>query len=264
MIRKLMLALGASLALGFSAGAQSRSTCATDDFNKQQAALHPRILIDEARLNADIERILKGGRLKTGNNNFQAKDAFDSSGYKDTTTWVGDVAQYHIPMVVHIIYEGANTSSTNLTDNDIYNMVSRLNGYYNATDPALNGITTSFKPYIGNAHITFHLATKDPNGKPTRGIVRQYSYASNYGDENAKIDQWPPDQYLNLYLENVIGRGASKGIVLAYATFPSSYTENISLRGNQPCRSGVCSHRRYRLYDRARNWPLPKPVPRLE
>ncbi len=233
MIKKLMLTLSA-LTLCFGAFAQSGRTCATDEFHKQQVALHPEIRIDEARLKADIERYMKGQVATSAGHmaGTASKTAIDSSGY--TAPWPADNAQYHIPMVVHVIYEGATSSSTTLTDNDIYKMVDRLNTYYNQTDPALGGIINPFKPYVGNAHMTFHLANKDPQGKPTRGIVRAYSYSSNYGDESAKFDQWPPDQYLNLYLINVIGKGTVGGTVLAYATFPTDY-------GSNPYSQGVIS-----------------------
>lgn len=225
MIKKLMLTLYAVALAGFAANAQGGKNCATEDFHKQQVALHPEILIQEASLKAEIDRYISGKMAAAASN---AKTAFDAT--DETNPWPQDVAQYHIPLVIHVIYDNSGTA-VSITDNDIYQMVRRLNAYYNKTDPNLSGIIAPWQPFVGNAHITFHLANKDPMGKPTRGIVREFSYSTNGGDESAKISQWPPNQYLNVYLENYIGRGASKGIVLAYATFPTDYSSNPFSQG---------------------------------
>jgi hypothetical protein len=226
MIKKLMLTLCAATLAGFAAQAQDGRSCATDEFHKAQMALHPQIAIEEARLHADIDLYMTG-KVASQSNKW-AKGAGIAE--DELLPWPQDVAQYHVPMVVHIIYDNSGTSAT-ITDNDIYGMVQRLNTYYNMTDPALSQIITPWKAHIGNPHITFHLANKDPLGKPTRGIRREFSYTTNGGDESAKLSQWPPDQYLNVYLENYIGRAADKGIVLAYATFPTDYSSNPYSQG---------------------------------
>ena len=228
MIKKLMLTLCAVALAGYAVKAQTGRSCATSEFHKAQLALHPEIAIQEASLNAEIDRYISG---KMAASSSTAKTAFDPN--DDIKPWTQDVTEYHIPIVFHIIYDFTGAAA-NVTDDQIYNLVGRINQHYNATDPKLSAIINPFKPYIGNAHVTFHLANKDPNGKPTRGIVREYAYATNGGDESAKIGQWPPNQYLNVYLENVIGRGAGKGIVQAYATFPTDY-------GTNPYSQGVIS-----------------------
>ncbi|MBS1616652.1 MAG: T9SS type A sorting domain-containing protein [Bacteroidetes bacterium] len=225
MIKKLMLSLCAvASSFGFAAQAQQGKTCGTDDFYRAQLAKHPEIRIQEDQLKADIDRYVLGKITSHSN----AKTAFDAN--DALVPWPDDTTEYHIPIVFHIIYDDGG-SAINITDDDIYNMVDRLNTYYNAKDSRLSGILNNWKPYIGNPHISFHLAGKDPNGKPSHGITRYYSYASDKGDEGAKFDQWPPDQYLNIWLINVIGRGASQGIVLAYATFPTSYGANPYSQG---------------------------------
>jgi hypothetical protein len=237
MIKKLMLSLCAvASTIGFTAQAQSGRSCATDEFHKAQVALHPEIKIEEDRLKADIERYVTGKVAAVPASRWAKTASLDSDAF---LPWPQDTKEYHIPVVFHIIYDnntsvGTNlpgTSAINISDNDIYGLVDRINKHYNATDPKLSGIINTWKPYAGNAHITFHLANKDPQGNPTRGILRHYSYASQGGDESAKIGQWPPNQYLNIYLENVIGRGAGKGTVQAYATFPTDYSTNPYSQG---------------------------------
>ncbi|MBA3705691.1 MAG: T9SS type A sorting domain-containing protein, partial [Bacteroidetes bacterium] len=62
-------------------------------------------------------------------------------------------------------------------------------------------------------------ATIDPNGKCTNGIDRIYTHRTNAADDNSKLNPWPNDKYLNVWVAKTLALG---GGVLAYATFPSS------------------------------------------
>ncbi len=221
MIRKAILAMG-MLAIASGGYAQSIQPCATDEFYREQKAAHPGIAAQEAKLKAELDKYMFN---RFGN--AKAKTAH----HDGTPTWVDDTRQFHIPVVVHVISD-YGPGVPYITDNDIYGMMSRLNAYYNGGGPSIpNGVIPPFRPYIGNARITFHLATKDPSGKPSRGITRHYSHLATGGDELAKIGTWAPDQYLNIYLENFIGRVQPPGVVLAYATFPTSYADNPYSQG---------------------------------
>ncbi len=226
MMKKLMLTLGTLSLLAFGAKAQkSPAPCGTDEFHRAQIALHPELAEEEARFNAIIEQAMKGqGAAATGSTAKTAKTAGDS--LDAAVPWPDDVTDYDIPVVIHVIYDYGVSSAFPVTDNDIYDFMVRLNNYYNLRY-STTGIIAPFKPYLGNAHFTFHLANKDPQGKPTRGIVRTYSYQASGGDEAAKIDQWPPDQYVNIYFENFIAKAGAG----AYATFPSDYSTNPYSQG---------------------------------
>jgi hypothetical protein len=221
MIRKAILGLG-MLAMA-SAGYAQKSTvhCGTDEFYREQKAHFPGIEAQEARLKADLDRQLKG-RLQ----NRYAKMTADAP-----FNWVDDTTMMHIPVVIHIITD-YSASTPVITDNDIYEMMVKLNTFYAASNTGIPGsIISPFRPYIGNARIQFHLATKDPNGKPTRGITRHYSGHAVGDDELAKIDPWAPDQYLNIWLENFIGLSAGPGTTLAYAYKPASYEDKLYGQG---------------------------------
>lgn len=184
-------------------------------------ALHPEIAVQKAKLDQEIQNSLRGIP------NFAHAKGTRSI---DSTCWAEDTAQYHIPVVFHVISDFTGSNPVSITDDQIYGAIDQMNYYYNmATPPA--GIINPFKKWVGNARITFHLANLDPDNKPTRGIVRTNSYLSNGGDESAKLAPWAPDEYLNIYLENFIGRGTTKGIVLAYATFPTDYLTNPYSQG---------------------------------
>lgn len=147
-----MLSLCAVAMVGGAAKAQQGRMCATDEIHKAQVALHPEIKIQEERLKAEIDRYVSG-RMGA---NPKAKTTFDPN--DELIPWPADTTEYHIPIVVHVIYDGSNVNgaAVSVTDNDIYAMVDRLNNYYNGKDPGIGGIIAPWKPFIGNPHITFH------------------------------------------------------------------------------------------------------------
>jgi hypothetical protein len=225
MMKKAILTLGV-LASALAAGAQVK-VCATDEVYREQKARFPSIAEQEARLNEAVSRAMYKGSIKSP----FAKTA----AAEDDLAWDNDTRMLHIPVVVHILYDfgtgAASVPTNNITDAQVATSIDQLTQYYNRQALNLSGIITPFVPHIGNANISFHLATRDPKGQPTRGIVRTYTYQTNGGDEGAKINPWAPDKYLNIYLEYKIGRGADEGIVLAYATFPTSYQDNPYSQG---------------------------------
>lgn len=222
MMKKAILTVGV-LASAIAANAQK--VCATDEFYNEQKAQFAGIEMQEAKLKAAIDRA-NHGRIHS---------AAAKTTAEEDLPWDQDTRQFHIPVVVHVIYDYASNESTpggnNVSDAQIDASVAQMNAYFNARAQNLGGIIAPFVPYIGNARINFHLATKDPSGRPTRGIVRTYSYQASGGDEAAKINPWSPDKYLNIYLTYRIGRGTNVGIVLAYATFPTSYAQNPYSQG---------------------------------
>ena len=221
MIKKVILIIGLMVS-GMAVFAQGIDKCASDDFYREQLARYPDMKIRAQQLDKEIHNSLRG---IISNPNAKLTDITDS------VCWADDVSEFHIPVVVHVIYDFSAPGNVSISDNEIYAAIDHMNQVYNMNDQSLSGIIPTWAPYKGNPHITFHLANRDPQNNPTRGIVRTFSYLTNGGDESAKLAPWPPDQYLNIYLENVIGRGTSKGIVLAYATFPESYTDNPFSQG---------------------------------
>jgi type IX secretion system substrate protein len=108
---------------------------------------------------------------------------------------------YTIPVVVHVLHEYGPEL---ISDDAIYNMISGANSLFLLTNPNAVNIIDKFKPVAASTQIALKLATKDPNGKPTKGIEHIYSYlsgegASNYWDQ-VKISQWPPESYLNIWI----------------------------------------------------------------
>lgn len=201
MVKKLFLLLGSTLYVS-SAMAQY---CATDDINRGYEAQHPGIKMVNAQLEAEIQAQLK-------------KIDPNKVGLKGTDNT--DTVTMDIPVVVHVVHD---YGSEYVSDDNIYTMIRELNELYNKQNATLSSVIPTFVPYIGNGHIKFHLATKDPQGNPTHGITRRRSYLTEGGDDQAKFDLWSPSSYLNIWFINKIGLGTSgTGIVAAYSMVPAT------------------------------------------
>lgn len=214
--RHMYTALAMALIAGKSI-AQETHNCATDEMHARYTNANPTVAKKEQELNNSIEYFLAA---KKENHLLAARGTADE-GRSDTD-------YYDIPVVVHVIH---NHGAENVKDSNIYAMIASLNKFYNKQND-LSGIIAPFRTYIGNAKIRFHLATVDPYGMPTTGITRRFSYLTNGGDDQAKMDQWPPRSYYNIWIENRIGMTPAAGITLAYSTFPSSaevfpYTDGV-------------------------------------
>jgi len=123
---------------------------------------------------------------------------------------------YTIPVVVHIV-KNTSDNDMDITDADIYQQIELLNTSYNATNEDLSQTPETFESVIGNPSIEFCLATVDPNGYSTGGILRHTTDVSSFSSalDNVKhaaeggADAWDPSSYLNIWVaklsSNVLG-----------------------------------------------------------
>lgn len=123
-----------------------------------------------------------------------------------------------IPVVVHVVYR---TTAENISEAQIQSQINVLNADFRKLNGDASLIPSQFTGLAADAQIQFCLASVDPSGNPTTGIVRKTttrtSFSTNnyvknatYGGSNA----WPADKYLNIWVCNL-----SNG-VLGYAQFP--------------------------------------------
>lgn len=123
-----------------------------------------------------------------------------------------------VPVVVHIVY---NTSADNITATQIKSQIKVLNRDYQAKNPDKANTPAVWKGLVCDLGIKFGLATKDPQGKPTKGITRSQTTRTSFDtDDSVKsaatggANPWPTDKYLNIWVCTL-----SNGI-LGYAQFP--------------------------------------------
>ena len=134
----------------------------------------------------------------------------------ERTTATVDTAIYDVPIVIHVIHDYGDE---NLPDTVLYDAAAYWSIVYMKENADTADVITPFIPYVGKPGMRLHLATKDPNGNPTKGIVRFNSYLTQTADDEAKFGGWPQNQYVNIWFINTFGPDLSG--VAAYAYFPS-------------------------------------------
>ncbi len=116
---------------------------------------------------------------------------------------------YHIPVVFHVLYSNSNE---NVHDSLMLSQIEVLNRDFNRLNPDTARTRNIFKPIVGSARIQFELATTDPQGNTTTGIVRkattttQWGTSTNQLTDNMKFassggsNAWDPAKYLNIWV----------------------------------------------------------------
>lgn len=137
---------------------------------------------------------------------------------------------YTLPVVVHIIHNGEGYGvGTNITDEQIVSAIDAMNDDFRHVSGS-NGDGAG--PDIG---IQFCLASRNPSGQPTTGIVRvNGSSVANYStmgieasggngavEESVKaLSTWPRDSYVNIWVVNEIENNDGGAGIQGYAYFP--------------------------------------------
>ena len=173
---------------------------------------HPEMIQIEQSMEAQMKEGLKHINLPQ----YAAKGTNATTLPIDPSTFI-----YDIPIVVHVIHDYGTTDY--LTDDAIFNAVKEWNIVYAGANADTADVIPTFKPYIGNPRIRLHLATKDPDGNPTKGITHHQSYLSTVGGDQAKYDQWPNNAYVNIwFVASFLGQPVGLSGLLAYAVIPSA------------------------------------------
>ncbi len=132
-----------------------------------------------------------------------------------TTAAGPDTATYDIPIVVHVVHD---YGVEYLSDNDIYDAANEWALAFVKKNADTANVIAPFVKYIGNARMRLHLATIDPKGNPTKGVVRHFSYLTYNGDDDSKLEPWPNNKYINIWFTSSLGSSGAA----AYAYYPSS------------------------------------------
>lgn len=135
--------------------------------------------------------------------------------------------EYVIPVVFHIIHQNG---PENISDDQIYDAMRVINEDFNKLNADLVEVIPEFRDRIGNGKIEFRLARLDPFGNPTNGIDRIVSAQTSVGNDGSKLNRWPRDSYLNIWVTDVINSGSGNSAA-AYAYLPSGANGNPQIDG---------------------------------
>lgn len=119
-----------------------------------------------------------------------------------------------IPVVFHVVY---NNATENISDAQIMSQLQIMNDDFRR----LNADQDNVWSQAADTQIEFCLASQDPDGNPTDGILRVPTSVTSFGTNDAMkfssqggSDAWPASDYLNFW---VCDLGPS---LLGYAQFP--------------------------------------------
>lgn len=122
-----------------------------------------------------------------------------------------------VPVVVHLLY---HTPEQNISKQTIDLLIAALNRDFNKRNADTANIPAAFKPLATSMGFEFRLATTDPKGAGTTGIIRKYTPITYWlSDDKMKFnasygnDAWDSKSYLNIWICNMID-------ALGYSTFP--------------------------------------------
>ncbi len=175
------------------AQAQQILPCSTDERYRELLKRYPELKVYEEQLEAQLEARL--------------------TNIKGARTTAVDTTILEVPIVIHVVHDFGNE---NIPDNVIFDAVAYWNKVYLKQNPDTISVIEPFKKWVGNSYIRFHLATIDPQGNPTKGIVRHHSYLTFAGSDQAKFDSWPNNKYINIWSVNKFSADHSGAAAYAY------------------------------------------------
>ncbi len=188
----------AACTLSLVASAQ-RYQCGTDQMRAQRIAQDPTYLEREANYEHEIQELIR------------------NSAHMDRG---GDVI-FTIPIVFHIIHLGG---TENISNEQILNQLDNMNADFRALNPDVNNVNPTFTDLVGDAMIQFALPTKDPFGNCTNGIDRIRTPETLRGTDKSKLNPWPRDKYLNVWVVHDVTVAGAAG----YAYFPNSFDNPVT------------------------------------
>jgi PKD repeat protein len=127
---------------------------------------------------------------------------------------------YTIPVVFHILH---TYGTENISDAQVMDAVNILTRDYNKQNADTANIVSAFLGIAANVGIEFKLAKLDPQGNCTNGIDRIYTPLTNIADDDAKLNPWPRNKYLNIWVAKGIASGAA-----GYSMYPSSVASSFA------------------------------------
>jgi PKD repeat protein len=204
-IKGLFYASIALLAFSGNVFAQSPKYCHTDEMVKRSLDAHPELRKEYLDEQARLEAI--------------DKEAFKNGYKQDQNRSVEMPPVYIIPVVFHIIHQNG---PENISDAQILDEMRILNEDYRKLNSDISAVVPSFTSVTADCEIEFRLAKKDPSGNCTNGIDRIFSAETNVGDDGSKLNPWPRNKYLNVWVVKTISSGAAGYAYLPGTAFPTS------------------------------------------
>jgi PKD repeat protein len=160
-------------------------------------------------------------------------DQYTSSRMSGSSNEKGASVVRIIPVVFHVIHQGG---SENISRDQMLDQIDILNKDFRRLNEDTVDTPVPFKQLGADSEIEFRLATLDPNGNCSDGIVRVISPLTNNARNNVKaLSYWPSNKYLNIWVVKTIeNTSGSAGTILGFAQFPGGLatTDGVVMRSD--------------------------------
>jgi len=193
----------AAFMLSAGLSAQQLKPCGTTDAMNTLFSQHPELKTAwEAR-----EAIFEKQDAEAAKTGYQQNTNQQKNGPNQTHGTV-----YYVPVVFHILHQGG---SENISDAQVNDAVRILTRDYRQLNPDTTVTIPLFKTLAADVEIEFRLATIDPNGQCTNGIIRHNTASTNWTSgtggayTGTTAGKWNPTKYLNIYSVKTISSGAA-------------------------------------------------------
>ena len=156
---------------------------------------------------------------------------------------------YTVPVVFHVLY---NVANENLNDSLLISQLEVLNRDFNRRNPDSVKTRGIFKPRAGSARIQFVLASVDPNGLVSNGMIHKATTRATFGSSTGQLadamkasatagdDPWDPTKYLNIWVCDLSVNNQDN--LLGYAFPPYGHPSWTSGSWVADSRQGVVLH----------------------
>ncbi len=179
---------------------QAQRACLTSDYIARQLA-------EDASFKYQLAEVEKFIQSSSGNTNIIM-----------SSTRAGAEMTIKIPVVIHVLY---NTQDQNITDAQIKSGLEALNRDFRRNNADTTNTPARFKNIAADVQIEFVLATADPKGRFTTGVIRKQTSITDFKmDDKIKFssqggsDAWDSKSYLNIWIgnmRNLLGYSSSPG-----------------------------------------------------
>ena len=149
---------------------------------------------------------------------FIDRQAGDPASQAESTLETSTASIIRIPVVVHILY---NSAALNISDEQVRSQLAALNRDFRRQNWDSSNTPARFRNLAADTHIEFVLATADPYGGPTNGIVRKQTNVAEWtNDDKIKFsasggdNAWDSRYYLNIWvgkLRRLMGYSSAPG-----------------------------------------------------
>ncbi|MBI1221424.1 MAG: T9SS type A sorting domain-containing protein [Bacteroidetes bacterium] len=194
--------------LAFGQDSQNQPKCGSDAYYQELIKNDPTILQRAAEFEVEYQEYLP---------------VFKAEQHKAPQKFI-------IPVVFHVYHTGG---SENISRAQILNQLDTMNRAYNGIK--FEKVRRMFWGIGADCEIEFRLATIDPEGNCTDGIVRVYNPETENATDHIKYKSaWPTDKYFNVWVvKNINISYEGGGTVLGYAQFPwvgGAQTDGVVMR----------------------------------